>query len=125
MTARFIIRPATIDDVDRIARAHTRSIRTLGATAYDATVISAWGRARSGEPYASAMERGEHFFVALEGAPTSTPGGTNGASEAKPRDDVVGFSSYRVEDGKHRTAIYVVGEVARQGVGTALFREAL
>lgn len=52
------------------------------------------------------MESGELFFVAVSGK------------------CVVGFSSYRVEDGKHRTAVYVRGEAARTGVGTALFNEA-
>jgi putative acetyltransferase len=52
------------------------------------------------------MESGELFFVAVSG------------------NHVLGFSSYRVDDGKHRTAVYVRGEAARIGVGTALFNEA-
>jgi GNAT superfamily N-acetyltransferase len=43
--------------------------------------------------------------------------------ELEPRaiERVLGFSSYQVQDGKHRTAIYVRGEAARRGVGSALF----
>jgi ribosomal protein S18 acetylase RimI-like enzyme len=55
------------------------------------------------------MEAGELFFVAVSGPDTAR---------------VLGFSSYRVVDGKHRTAIYVRGEAARQGIGTALFQVA-
>ena len=54
------------------------------------------------------MEGGELFFVAV-------------SSDDKR---VLGFSSYRVVDGKHRTAIYVRGDAARRGVGTALFQAA-
>jgi GNAT superfamily N-acetyltransferase len=56
------------------------------------------------------MESGELFFLAVR---------SDGACER-----VLGFSSYRVEKGKHRTAIYVRGEAARMGVGTALFEVA-
>jgi len=55
------------------------------------------------------MEGGELFFVAV-------------SSEDNER--VLGFSSHRVVDGKHRTAIYVRGDAARTGVGTALFQAA-
>jgi putative acetyltransferase len=37
---------------------------------------------------------------------------------------VLGFSSHRAEDNQHRTAVYVAGHAARQGVGSALYREA-
>ena len=56
------------------------------------------------------MESGELFFVAV-------------ASDGD-QDRVLGFSSYRVADDQHRTAIYVRGEAARMGVGTALFEVA-
>jgi putative acetyltransferase len=49
------------------------------------------------------MHKGELFYVACSG------------------NRVLGFSSYRVKDGKHRTAIYVRGEAARMGVGSAHF----
>ena len=37
---------------------------------------------------------------------------------------VLGFSSYRVEEGKHRTTVYVRGDAAHMGVGKALFNKA-
>lgn len=55
------------------------------------------------------MEGGELLFVAVS---DDTP------------SRVLGFSGYRVEDGRHRTAIYVRGDAARIGVGTALFAAA-
>src|SRR5437667_7044354 len=58
------------------------------------------------------MARGEAFFLALRRDP-----GT-------PVEAALGFSSYRLEAGKHRTAIYVRGGAARMGVGTALFHAA-
>jgi putative acetyltransferase len=106
--APFVVRRATRDDADRIAEAHMNSIHTLGVGWYGPDVIAAWGRPRSGEPYASAMAAGEEFFVAVEVATHA----------------LFGFSAYRFADGKHRTAVYVVGEAARRGVGAALFREA-
>jgi GNAT superfamily N-acetyltransferase len=53
------------------------------------------------------MAGGELFFVAVSDC-----------------ERVLGFSSYRLVDGKHRTAVYVRGEVARMGIGTALFQAA-
>jgi putative acetyltransferase len=103
------IRPAVLTDADQIAAAHVDSISSLGTKAYGADVISAWGAPRDGERYRRAMEDGELFFVAISSGDKQT---------------VLGFSSYRVEDGKHRTAIYVRGDAARMGVGTALFQEA-
>jgi aminoglycoside 6'-N-acetyltransferase len=52
------------------------------------------------------MTGGELFFVALTD---------------RDRERVLGFSSYRLLDGKHRTAVYVRCEAARMGIGTALF----
>jgi putative acetyltransferase len=79
----------------------------LGARFYGPDVISAWSAPRDGEPYRRAMARGELFFVAVS-----------------DRERVVGFSSYRLVNGKHRTAVYVRGEAARMGVGKALFQAA-
>jgi putative acetyltransferase len=107
--ARFVVRKAEPRDADELAAVHIESIRTLGARTYAPEVINDWGRPRTGEPYRSAMER-EHVFVAVEEPPA---GGR-----------ILGFSSHRFEDGKHRTAIYVAGRAARRGVGSALFRAA-
>jgi ribosomal protein S18 acetylase RimI-like enzyme len=103
------IRPATPEDAARIAAVHVESIRTLGAAAYPPEVVAEWARPCVPERYLDQMHRGEAFFLAL---------GT-GAGE-----DVLGFSSYRLETGKHRTAVYVSGRAARRGVGPALFRVA-
>ena len=104
MTAGFFrIRPATEADADQIADAHVASIHSLGAKAYGPDVIADWGAPRDGERYRRAMHKGELFFVACSG------------------NQVLGFSSYRVLEGKHRTAICVRGDAARIGVGSSLF----
>ena len=54
------------------------------------------------------MNDGEIFYIAVAGDP--------------PR--VLGFSSYHRDGAQHRTAVYVRGEAARQGIGSALFRRA-
>jgi putative acetyltransferase len=102
-TSLLAVRPATIADADQIADAHVDSIHALGAKAYDRDVIEVWGAPRDGQRYRAAIEQGELFFIAVEGR------------------QVLGFSSYRLEEGKHRTAIYVRGIAARRGIGTALF----
>jgi len=91
------VRPATIADADQIADVHVDSIHGLGAKAYDRDVVEVWGAPRDGQRYRTAIEQGELFFIAVEGR------------------QVLGFSSYRLEDGKHRTAIYVRGSAARRG----------
>jgi GNAT superfamily N-acetyltransferase len=58
------------------------------------------------------MENGVCFFVAVE-------------SREYEDERIVGFSSYTLEKGKHRTGVYVIGEVARYGVGTALLTAAV
>jgi putative acetyltransferase len=106
--ARFAVRAAEPRDADALASVHVESIRTLGAKAYGPDVIDAWGGPRTGERYLSAMDR-ERIFVAVEDGPDVR---------------ILGFSSYRVEDGRHRTAVYVAGSASRRGVGSALFRAA-
>jgi GrpB-like predicted nucleotidyltransferase (UPF0157 family)/GNAT superfamily N-acetyltransferase len=100
------IRPATEADVDAIAAAHVDSILTLGPATYDPAIVKVWGAQRNGEPYLNAMRRGEAFFVAVD-------------------EVVLGFSSHRVENDRHRTAIYVRGIAARQGIGSRLLRCAI
>jgi GrpB-like predicted nucleotidyltransferase (UPF0157 family)/ribosomal protein S18 acetylase RimI-like enzyme len=96
------IRRATEADVDAIAEAHVDSILTLGPSAYDPAIVTAWGAPRSGERYLKAMQRGEAFFVAVE------------------RNAVLGFSSHRIEGDRHRAAIYVRGTATRQRIGSRL-----
>jgi putative acetyltransferase len=103
------IRQATLPDVDTIADAHLDSIRSIGPRYYTAAVVAEWGSRVTRRLYLDAMSRGEAFFIAI------------GASGEPP---VLGFSSHRVDDGEHRTAVYVRGGAARRGVGSALFRTA-
>jgi GrpB-like predicted nucleotidyltransferase (UPF0157 family)/GNAT superfamily N-acetyltransferase len=101
------IRPATEANADAIAEAHVDSILMLGPAAYDPAIVKAWGAPRSGELYLEAMRRGDAFFVAVH------------------ENAVVGFSSHCIQGGQHRTAIYVRGSAARQGIGSRLLRYAL
>jgi GNAT superfamily N-acetyltransferase len=56
------------------------------------------------------MGRGEAFFIAV--------------GQAGDAPEVLGFSSHRVAAGEHRTAVYVKGNAARRGIGSALFQAA-
>ena len=103
------IRRAGIVDVDDIAAAHLDSIHSIGSHYYSADIVTEWGSRIAGRLYLNAMANGEAFFIAV--------GGNN-------EPPVLGFSSHRVEEGDHRTAIYVRGMAARQGIGSALFRAA-
>jgi hypothetical protein len=87
----FTARPATPNDADQIAEAHVNPIHSLGAKFYSPDIISDWGATRDGEPYRKAMQIGELFFIAV-------PGEVND-------ERVLGFSSYRLSEGKHRTAV--------------------
>ena len=112
MTTRqenFDLRRATTTDVDAIADAHLDSIRSIGPRYYSADVVAEWGSRVTGRMYIDAMSSGEVFFIAL------------GSSSDPP---VLGFSTHRVDEGEHRTAVYVRGSAARRGVGSALFRTA-
>jgi GNAT superfamily N-acetyltransferase len=108
---QFTVRPATLEDCEDIAQVHVASIRSLGAQTYDAEIVSDWSAFRTGERYARAMEDGVLFFVAI-------------VHEGHKHERIAGFSSYSFVRGKHRTAIYVNGDFARCGVGTALFTAA-
>jgi putative acetyltransferase len=107
--AGFHVRPATAADAGLLAAVHAESISTLGARAYPAEVVAEWMRPCAPQRYLDQMVRGETYFLAEE------DGGA---------DRVLGFSSHRVEGGKHRTAVYVAERCARGGVGSALFRAA-
>jgi GNAT superfamily N-acetyltransferase len=104
------IRRAGPDDVTDIAEAHRDSIHSIGPLYYEPAVVAAWAGGLRPEIYLRAMARGEVFFMALD---RRDEGGT-----------VLGFSSHRIDDGIHGTAVYVRGGAARQGVGTALFQAA-
>lgn len=101
-------RRARRSDADAIAAAHLDSIASIGGRFYAPEVVRDWQAGLAGDRYVAAMDRGEAFYVAL------------GSLEGSPA--VLGFASHRVEDGQHRTAVYVRGAAARRGVGSTLFR---
>jgi putative acetyltransferase len=106
-SATFLVRLADRSDLDAVAAAHVDSIRSIGAQYYSAAVVDAWGARIAADLYVKAMARGERFFVAVD-----------------HRGGVLGFSSHRVDAGVHGVAVYVRGDAARQGVGSALLRVA-
>jgi putative acetyltransferase len=87
------------------------SIRSIGAKTYSPEIVYDWGAPRTGELYVRSMEDGTRFFVAT------------GVDHHKI-ERIIGFSAYVFENGKYRIAVYVVGDFARCGVGTALFTAA-
>jgi len=106
----FEIRRASLADVDRIAAAHRDSIRSIGARYYEPETVNDWGRHVDGTLYVKAMTRGEVFYVAV--------------GQLEDKTEVLGFSSHAFDDAAHRTAVYVRGQAARLGIGSALFRTA-
>jgi putative acetyltransferase len=102
-------RRAHPSDADDIALAHRDSIRSIGPAFYPSNVVDDWEEGLTGQVYLRAMQSGEVFFIAT--------GNVDG------RTLVLGFSSdYRIEGSKHGTSVYVRGEAARRGIGTALIR---
>jgi len=110
MTKPFIVRRAGPADAETIASAHLDSIHAIGPLYYAPEIVGEWGARVSRFLYLPAMARGEEFFIAI---------GDVGAGE-----EVLGFSSHCVDDGQHRTAVYVRGRAARRGIGSALFERA-
>ena len=106
----FEIRRASLADVDRIAAAHRDSIRSIGARYYEPETVNDWGRHVDGTLYVKAMTRGAVFYVAI--------------GQLEDKTEVLGFSSHALDGTAHRTAVYVRGQVARLGIGSALFRTA-
>jgi len=104
-------RPADPSDADEIALAHRDSIRSIGPMFYAPNVVDDWEEGLTGDVYVKAMAGGEVFFIA-----TTTVDG---------RPLVLGFASdYCIESSKHGTSVYVRGIAARQGIGSALLRQA-
>jgi putative acetyltransferase len=109
-TLAFQIRPAGPADAEDIAAAHLDSIQSIGPRFYPPDIVSEWGARIAGDMYLKAMADGEIFFIAV--------GRSHEPAVA------LGFSSHRIDGGEHRTAVYVRGGAARNGVGSALFQEA-
>jgi GNAT superfamily N-acetyltransferase len=109
IAAAFTVRPADPSDAAAISAVHVDSITTLGARGYTPEQVASWCQPCVPQRYIDAMARGERFFLSV-------------TSEAVP--ELLGFSAYRVEHGRHRIATYVAAHAARRGVGTALYRVA-
>lgn len=93
------------------SRRHTLdAIRSIGARYYDAAVVNDWGTTVKDSLYSTAMGGGEVFYIAV--------------GKLRDQAEVLGFSSHRIDEGEHRTAVYVRGKATRLGVGSALFRSA-
>lgn len=105
----FDVRPAVADEADAIAEAHRHSIASLGPRYYPADVVRDWAALVRGDIYLEAIASGERFFIAVA---------------KDPAGRVLGFSSHRNDEGTHGVAVYVRGDAARQGVGSALLRAA-
>jgi putative acetyltransferase len=106
----YEIRRAAPSDAEDIAAAHADSIRSIGPQFYAADTVNAWGSGLTSGVYVKAMDYGEVFWIAI--------GTLSGKHE------VLGFSFHRVDENQHGTSVYVRGEVARRGIGSALFRVA-
>ena len=99
----FIVRPAILDDLEGIRTAHMDSIRRIASAYYPPEAIAVWADDRSVVRYREAIESGEVYFV------------------AEMCGSILGFSSYKYEGGRHvLKMLYVRGNAARQGIGTAL-----
>jgi len=85
-----------------------RNIRIRPANLDDAAAIR--DAHLDSDLYINAMNGGEAFFVA-----TATLDG---------KDDVLGFSTHRIDDAQDGTSVYVRGRAARRGIGTLLLRQA-
>jgi GNAT superfamily N-acetyltransferase len=107
----FETRQARPSDAEYIAIAHRDSIRTLGPLFYPPNVVDDWAHGLTADLYMNAMAGGEVFFIAV--------------AEMRGAQAVLGFASdYPREGTRHGTSVYVRGDVARRGVGTALLKRA-
>lgn len=103
----FEMRQAGPSDAEHIAVAHVHSIRTLGPLFYPPGVVDDWADGLTADVYRRAMAGGEIFFIAVT------------------EQTVLGFASdYRREGAEHGTSVYVRGDMARRGIGTALLKRA-
>lgn len=95
------VRPATPDDVERIARCHTAATRAFGPEVYDEEQVAAWVGPEDADPDYP-VDDPEHRLVVAERA-----------------GEVAGFGDLVVPD-REVTAVYVHPEHAETGVGTAV-----
>jgi len=109
IAAPCLVRPASPADASRISAAHAASITSLMPARYEPELVAAYARQCVPGKYLAWFDRGVRVFLAQADAAST---------------EVLGFSTYGLEDGKHRTGVFVVGGAARRGVGGALFRAA-
>ena len=103
----FEMRQAGPSDAEHIAVAHLHSIRTLGPLFYPSEVVDDWSEGLTADLYRKAIAAGEIFFIALAD------------------QTVAGFASDYPRDGtEHGTSVYVRGDMARRGIGSALLKRA-
>lgn len=108
MASEFEMRRAHPSDADALAEAHRDSIRSIGPSFYPPNVVDDWEEGLTADVYVKAMEGGEVFFIAV--------------GERRGEPVVLGFATdYRIDDVQHGTSVYVRGDAARRGIGTALF----
>lgn len=105
----FKIRIANKSDAANIAAAHYDSIVSIGPSFYSLEIVNDWASGLTADLYVKAMKQGETFFIAIP---------------EQSKHEVLGFSSHRIDENHHGTAVYVRGNAARSGVGSALYRSA-
>ncbi len=108
------IREATPSDCDAVRHVHAESITGLGVEEYSQEQVDAWATGCESADYSSAIESESLDYVVAE-------------------DDrgVVGFGSVKYESSERYeatvdaeiTAVYVLPEMAREGVGSGLYAE--
>jgi putative acetyltransferase len=104
------VRDAVPGDSEAVREVHRRSIEGLGPAAYDSEQVAAWAAGCASADYATSIAETDAFLVA-------------------ERDGVVGFGSlslaspgeYEVDVDAEVTGVYVLPEVTREGVGSALY----
>lgn len=104
------VREAVPGDAEAVREVHRRSIEGLGPAAYDPEQVAAWAAGCASADYAARIDEGDAFLVA-------------------ERDGVVGFGSlslaspgeYEADIDAEVTGVYVLPEVAREGIGSALY----
>jgi putative acetyltransferase len=102
------MRRATPADASSMAVAHVHSIRALGPAYYAPDIVDVWAAAVRPQMYLDAMRDGEVFFIAV------------GPIDGEPA--VLGFASHRPGGAEDHVSVYIRGDCARRGLGTALLR---
>jgi putative acetyltransferase len=100
----MIIRPYRKSDLECVAALFTESVHGLASGLYDSHQLEAWAPFKPDLQAWTERLNGLSTLVADEGG------------------DLVGFISY--DESGHMAFLYVVPRYAKQGVGTALFRQA-